>query len=117
MTATGNLLDERTFFSIGGGFIVEDGAEAASASGQGSVGCPIRSTAPPNCWRLAHANGLPIDEVMLANECARMRVHDPNASDEALAEQSARRDRCNLADDEGLASSAVSRRKEFCREG
>src|SRR5205814_8549134 len=31
---TGNLVEERTYFSIGGGFIVEDGAEGLEAGGK-----------------------------------------------------------------------------------
>jgi L-serine dehydratase len=80
----GSLLEERTYFSIGGGFILEDGAEAGSADEKEAwLPYPFHSAA--ELLKLAQANGLRIDEVMMANECSRMRVHDPGASDEALA--------------------------------
>ena len=82
----GKTVEERTYFSIGGGFIVEDGAEE-TLSGEKDVRLPYPFHSAAELLDLAQTNGLRIDEVMLANECARMRVHDPNASDEALAAQ------------------------------
>ena len=76
----GNKVDERTFFSIGGGFIVEDGAETASSDEtEERLPYPFHSAA--ELLEVAHAHGLSIDQVMMANECARMRVHDSSASD------------------------------------
>jgi L-serine dehydratase len=80
----GNRIEERTYFSIGGGFIVGDGAEAASA-GEKEARLPYPFHSAAELLELAQANGLRIDEVMLANECACMRADDPGASDEALA--------------------------------
>jgi L-serine dehydratase len=82
----GGLIVERTYFSIGGGFIVEDGAEALAA-GETEVRLPYPFHSAAELLEVAHANGLSIDEVMMANECARMRVQDPSASEEALAAQ------------------------------
>ena len=80
----GNLVEERTYFSIGGGFIVEDGAEAASA-GEKEERLPYPFHSAAELLELAQANGLRIDQVMMANECARIGVDDPGASEEALA--------------------------------
>ncbi len=75
---------EHTYFSVGGGFIVEDGAEAIAAIEAG-VRLPYPFHSAAELLQMAHAQGLSIDEVMMANECARMRAQDLNASDEALA--------------------------------
>ncbi|WP_348264447.1 L-serine ammonia-lyase [Telmatobacter sp. DSM 110680] len=81
-----NVIEERTYFSIGGGFIVEDGAEATLAD-ENEVRLPYPFHSAAELLEVAHVNGLRIDQVMMANECARMRVHDPGASDESLAEK------------------------------
>ncbi len=85
---TGELLEERTFFSIGGGFIVEDGAETA-AGGENDVRLPYPFHSAAELLDIAQTNGLRIDQVMMANECARMRARDPSASDEALLHECA----------------------------
>jgi L-serine dehydratase len=81
--AAGNSADERTFFSIGGGFIVEDGADALPASASaGSVPFPFHSAA--ELLEVAQANKLSIDQVMFANECARLRRVEDGASAESI---------------------------------
>jgi len=82
--SAGDLLDERTYFSIGGGFIVEDGAEAIAA-GDAEVRLPYPFHSAAELLEVAQAQGLRIDQVMMANECARLRVDDPDAGDEELA--------------------------------
>jgi L-serine dehydratase len=81
--AAGAALQERTFFSIGGGFITEDGADAAPAM-EPEVVLPYPFHSAAELLEVAHANGLRIDELMFANECARLRAGDPNISDEAI---------------------------------
>lgn len=79
----GARIEERTFFSIGGGFIVEDGAESAATSeSEAPLPYPFHSAA--ELLECARVNGLRVDELMLANECARLRVRHPNASDEEI---------------------------------
>jgi L-serine dehydratase len=82
----GDSVEERTYFSIGGGFIVEDGAEESS-SGEKDVRLPYPFHSAAELLEFAQTNGLRIDQVMMANECARLRVHAPGASDDALAAQ------------------------------
>jgi L-serine dehydratase len=82
MDAGGNEIEQRTFFSIGGGFIVEDGVEANTAGGKAELPYPFKSAA--ELLETARAHGLKIHEIMMANECARMRVADPGASESAL---------------------------------
>ncbi|HEX8713228.1 MAG TPA: L-serine ammonia-lyase [Terracidiphilus sp.] len=68
------ILDERTFFSIGGGFIVEDATAEAIASRaaadkeQRAIPFPFHSAA--ELLATAHANELSISQLMLENECA-----------------------------------------------
>ncbi len=75
--AAGSRLEERTFFSIGGGFITEDTA-AAETDQTGPVAhleakepivpFPFHSAAA--MLEVAEANHLSISEVMMRNECA-----------------------------------------------
>jgi len=66
---TGAVVDQRTFFSVGGGFIVEDGVDAqASAMSDKQVPFPFHSAA--ELLATAEANGLTIAELMMANERA-----------------------------------------------
>jgi L-serine dehydratase len=73
---SGSLLDQRTFFSIGGGFITEDGVSAAAqlsaSQAESSIPFPFHSAA--ELLQLAEANRLTISELMLANESARFKA-------------------------------------------
>ena len=75
--AAGETLVQRTFFSIGGGFIVEDGREASSDKPQAAIPFPFHSS--HELLTTAHANELSISQLMLENECALAR----EAADEA----------------------------------
>ena len=78
----GALLAERTFFSIGGGFIVEDGdAERRPPEPQPQLPYPFRSAA--ELIESTRTHGLSIDRAMLANECARQQALQPAASEAA----------------------------------
>lgn len=81
--AAGTTLDERTFFSIGGGFIVE-GAPAGGAAGQisedkieAAIPFPFHSAA--ELLATARANELSISQLMLENECA-LASHDASVA-------------------------------------
>ena len=70
--AAGRELEQRTFFSIGGGFIREDTEETAHAGarpGEAALPFPFHSAA--ELLQLADAHALTISELMLRNECAR----------------------------------------------
>ena len=66
--ADGGVLDQRIFFSIGGGFIVEDGHEGASDKSPIKVPFPFHSAA--ELLATAEAHGLTISRLLLENECA-----------------------------------------------
>jgi L-serine dehydratase len=80
------LIGEGTFFSIGGGFIVKEGADSA-VPGEAGAQLPYSFHSAAELLEIAHANGLMIHEVMMANESARLRASDPNASVEILEER------------------------------
>ena len=84
----GEALSERTFFSIGGGFIAEDGVGESQATGR-ELQLPFDFHSAAELLELADASALSIDRVMMANECARLRAADPGSSCEVL-EQSVR---------------------------
>jgi L-serine dehydratase len=75
--AAGAIVQRRTFFSIGGGFITEDvaagtvGAEASPDKRQAEVPFPFRSAA--ELLSIAEGNELSISQLMLENECALAR--------------------------------------------
>ena len=66
--ADGVVLDERTFFSIGGGFIIEDGVDPSAQTQQPATPFPFHNAA--ELLATAHANELSISQLMLENECA-----------------------------------------------
>jgi L-serine dehydratase len=73
----GATLVQRTFFSIGGGFIVGDGVAPAAESEQASIPFPFHTA--HELLTVAHANELSISQLMLENECA-LAPHDANLS-------------------------------------
>ncbi|MGC1421389.1 MAG: L-serine ammonia-lyase [Terracidiphilus sp.] len=84
LDTSGNRIAERTYFSVGGGFIVEDGMDAASV-GESRVMVPYPFHSAAELLEVAQAHGLRIDQVMMANECARLQEANTSASDEKLA--------------------------------
>ncbi len=66
--ATGAILDTRTYFSIGGGFIIEDGIDASKEKPATPVPFPFHTAA--ELLSIARANELSIAQLMLENECA-----------------------------------------------
>lgn len=73
----GATIEQRTFFSIGGGFIIEDGAEQRSEKQTAAVPFPFHTAA--ELLATAEANELSISQLMLENECALV-VRDPKSS-------------------------------------
>ena len=67
--ASGVELDRRTFFSIGGGFIVEDGVDQQTHfRDEKKIPFPFHNAA--ELLELAHKHELSISQLMLENECA-----------------------------------------------
>jgi L-serine dehydratase len=83
--AAGERIEERIFFSIGGGFIVEDGAESATTTAQEApLPYPFHSAA--ELLETARVHDLRVDQLMFVNECARLRARHPNARDEEIGQ-------------------------------
>jgi L-serine dehydratase len=80
LDVTGAPLFSATYFSIGGGFIVEDGADvhATPAMTASSLPYPFRSAA--ELLEMAKRDHLRIDEIVMHNECAR-RGDTPEAAE------------------------------------
>ena len=69
LDATGTILSERTFFSIGGGFITEDGVDASSDRRcEKEIPFPFHNAA--ELLAIAEDHELSISQLMLENECA-----------------------------------------------
>src|ERR1700722_19880972 len=79
----GTVLSERTFFSIGGGFIVEDG-ESDNPAGESEVSLPYPFHSAAELVEVARARSLTIDRVMMGNECERLRAIDRDGSADAI---------------------------------
>ncbi len=73
--AGGSVLIVNTYFSVGGGFIVEDGMDG-NAADESEVRLPYPFHSAAELLEVARTNALSIDRVMLANECERLRALD-----------------------------------------
>jgi L-serine dehydratase len=82
--AGGTVLDERTFFSIGGGFITEDGVDASSGKNQAEIPFPFHNAR--ELLAAAHANELSISQLMLENECA-LAAHEAGRAPVAVVRE------------------------------
>ncbi len=82
-SADSAALAERTFFSIGGGFIAEDTAPNLQP-GEPAAQLPFPFHSAAELLEIARARSLSIGQVMMANECARQHFADPSASAEAI---------------------------------
>jgi L-serine dehydratase len=78
--ASGVALDERTFFSIGGGFITEDGCDPSAEKPHTTIPFPFHNAA--ELLATAQANELSISQLMLENECALLNL-DPHGTGRA----------------------------------
>ena len=74
--AAGEIVEQRTFFSVGGGFITEDVAPgtglAQSSLDQRQAAVPFPFHSAGELLTTAQANELSISQLMLENECALM---------------------------------------------
>jgi L-serine dehydratase len=87
--AGGAVLDRRTFFSIGGGFIVEDGEDLDSRSKASAATLPFPFHSAAELLELAEAHKLSIAGLMLRNESARL-IGAQQPDDQRHAEEQVR---------------------------
>ena len=78
----GALLSERTFFSIGGGFITEDNAAGETGSRETGRSLPYAFHSAAELLEIAAAHNLTIAQLMLANECALRKQRGSVAAEE-----------------------------------
>jgi L-serine dehydratase len=76
---TGTRLFSATYFSIGGGFIIEDGEGIDPATRQSSTVLPYPFRNAADLLAMAGRDGLRMDELMMRNEAA-LRGSDPDAA-------------------------------------
>ena len=69
LDAAGKTLMAKTYFSIGGGFIIEDGDDPSAAFATNAVALPFPFRSAAEMLTMAEEAGLAIWELMLANEC------------------------------------------------
>jgi len=74
---SGAVVDQRTFFSIGGGFIVEDGEKAEGGKAPATLPWEFHTAA--ELLTTANAHELSISQLMLENECSLV-PHDADRS-------------------------------------
>ena len=87
--SSGRIVDERTFFSIGGGFITEDKAgasDASSSANQSTLTVPFPFDSAAELLIKANANELTIAQLMLENECALVKDNAERAPVEVVRE-------------------------------
>jgi len=77
--AAGNVLVTRTYFSIGGGFIIADGEATLPTTASGAAALPYPFASAAEMLQMARDAGLAVWELMLANECALRSPEDVRA--------------------------------------
>jgi L-serine dehydratase len=87
--SAGKVVEERTFFSIGGGFITEDKSGASDGSStvnQSTLTVPFPFDSAAELLTTANANELTIAQLMLENECALVKDNSERAPVEVIRE-------------------------------
>ncbi len=87
--ASGKQVEQRTFFSTGGGFIAEDipaDVIQRRETNEGSVEVPFQFHSAAELLATARANELTISQLMLENECALVRTSTGRAPVEVVRE-------------------------------
>jgi L-serine dehydratase len=82
--ADGSLLTREVWFSVGGGFVVREGAEEDASEGQAGDVYPFRSAA--DLLAIGERTRLTIAEIVLANETARRSLAEVEAEIDRVAE-------------------------------
>ena len=79
LDADGGLLARRTYYSVGGGFVLDEDEAAAGRAADDPTPVPYPFARATELLAAARATGLPISGVVLANECARRDEPDIRA--------------------------------------
>ncbi|WP_029015015.1 L-serine ammonia-lyase [Niveispirillum irakense] len=68
--ADGEMLAQRTFFSVGGGFVVDEDEARANQPAEAGPAMPYQYATADELLKLAAEKGLTIAELVMENECA-----------------------------------------------
>ena len=98
--ASGTVIAEETFYSVGGGFVERDGAGGDSDS-SASVAVPFRFDTADELLRLCREHGLTIAQLARANEAAVRGEQATSSALRAIAQA------MNDCIDEGLSSTGI----------
>ncbi|MDN3519866.1 L-serine ammonia-lyase [Aquisalimonas lutea] len=75
MDARGETVRQRTYYSVGGGFVLDDDEAGADAIGPDGTALPAHFTTADELLALCEQEGCPISELMLRNElCWRTQI-------------------------------------------
>ncbi len=85
MDPGGGLLAERTYYSVGGGFIVDEEESTKNARQDDEIKIPYDFCSGAQLLELADATGKSFAEIMMANECARAPAEVVEARLDAIA--------------------------------
>jgi L-serine dehydratase len=77
--AGGEVICERTYYSIGGGFVLDDDGSGQPTLLPDPTPVPWPFRTGTELLQICHDQGLRISQVMLANECARRPEHEVRA--------------------------------------
>ncbi len=84
--ADGNLLARRLYYSVGGGFIVDEDEAGSNSGAVDPYPVPYDFASGAELLELGEQAGLSFAEMMMANECTRQSRHDTEARLDAIAD-------------------------------
>jgi L-serine dehydratase len=85
--ADGTVLDQRIYYSIGGGFVLdEDEAQGNMREGDVDVAIPHDFISAGELLDIGEREAISFAEIMLANECARRPLHEVTAGLDLIAD-------------------------------
>ena len=84
--STGDVLSRRLYYSVGGGFVVDEDEAGSNSREIDTVPVAYDFNSGDELLLLGNAHGLSFAELVMANECARMPRHEVEAGLDAVAD-------------------------------
>jgi L-serine dehydratase len=85
MTTAGELLGERTYYSVGGGFVVDEDETASNTRTLDPTEVPYDFESGADLLALGAATGMSFADIVMVNECTRRPRADVEAGLDAIA--------------------------------
>ena len=82
----GESLTRRLYYSIGGGFVVDEDEAGQNARSPMESGVPFDFESGAHLLEMCEAEGISIAELMMRNECARQSIDDVERGIDAIAD-------------------------------